>query len=279
MTEKKSVLPVVPVLNKSEYEVSNATWTALHDEIVRLTTLINAGTELEPADVNEVKALAKQVRNYGVSYRRAITTSATNYKNLLDQELNRLGYDVIERYIETKRTEQQMATSQRLSAKIMHFNGLVQTELSRTTVLKNSSIANNVGNDLLTRFPKVNSGAASKEINNWEPIKSVIRMSIMRADQVMAQYPILQQMPAAAKAMRSISEYLATGDVHKTENINDDLKADLPLLQRIALKPRVATDESTVQEIQNILNTEDIDAKVKLERVQLVLQVYNLTSH
>lgn len=278
MTEK-TTLPAIPALNKADYEVSDTTWTALRSEIVRLTTLINAGNELAPADVTNVKALAKQVRGYGVLYRRAITTSAAKYKQRLDQELANLGYDVIERYVDAKRVEQQNAISQRLTAKITHFNQLVQTELAKTQVLKNSALASYAGNNLLSRFPKVNSGALSKEITNWQPIASVIRVSLMRVDQLMLSQPALVQMPVTAQSLRALSDYLATGDIHKTEHLEEALKADLPILQQLALKPRVTSDESTVNEIKTILATPEIDAKTKLDRIQLVLQVYHLSGH
>lgn len=278
MAEKITSLSV-PALNGQTYEVSDTTWQALRAEILRLTALIHAGTDLEPKDVKHVRALAKQVRDYGVLYRRAITTAANDYKSLLDEELTNLGYGEIETYVEGKRQEQQREISDRLNAKIGHFNDLVRNELAQTQMLKSSSIANYVGNNLLSRFPKINSGAASKQIDNWNPIESVVHMSITAADNVLVANPILQQMPATAKAMRSISDYLATGDVHKTENIHQDLMEDRPVIQRMALKPRVQTDESTVDEIQSVLNTADIDAKTKLERIQLLLQVYNSTQH
>ena len=50
---------------------------------------------------------------------------------------------------------------------------------------------------------------------------------------------------------------------------------DRPVIQRMALEPRVQTDEATVDEIQSVLNTADIDAKTKLERIQLLLQVHS----
>lgn len=274
MTEKITSLSV-PALNDQTYEVSDNTWQALRAEILRLKALIQAGTELEPKDVKHVKALAKQVRDYGVLYRRAITTAANDYKNALDRELVNLGYGEIEAYIEGKRQEQQREISDRLSAKIGQFNDIVHNELAQTQMLKSSSIANYVGNNLLTRFPKINSGAASKQITNWNPIESVVHMSIAAADNVLVANPILQRMPATSKAMRSISDYLATGDVHKIENIHQDLMDDRPVIQRMALEPRVQTDEATVDEIQSVLNTADIDAKTKLERIQLLLQVHS----
>ena len=146
--------------------------TELASEIQRIRTLISAGSEMKPEDFNKVKTLSKQVRDYGEQYRKAISTQATDYKSKLDEELTRLGYGEIETYLTTKRIEQQTAISNRLNTKLTKFNHIVAEELAKTKYLKASTLSSYVSNNLAKRFPKLNSGAESKEISNWAPITS-----------------------------------------------------------------------------------------------------------
>lgn len=265
---------LLPELQQSQYEVSDSLWTEISSEITRLRGLINSGAELQPNDVKKVQSLAKQVRDYGTIYRREITTQASNYKSLLDNELEQLGYGVIENYVNTKRTEQHNETNQRLNAKLQHFNTIVRGALANTTYLKVSSIAQFVANSLISRFPKLNSGAISKEINNWTPIESVVTNIINEAETLFVSYPVLQQLPASSQSLRAVTKFLETGDSKVVADMNGILQKDRNLIQQLALYPRVETDAMTVNEIENIIKTENIDDATRLARMQIVLNVY-----
>lgn len=263
---------LLPKLEESKYEVSPTIWEELTSEINRLTDLINGDNELVPDDVAKVTTLAKQVRNYGVTYRSQITKQATDYKKLLDAELDKLGYGVIEDYIAARNKEKKDKVNERLNNKLAKFNEIVKEALDNSTFVKTSSIANFVVNSLSSRFPKLNSGAESKEIANWEPVSSVVTMSINAVDAKMEQMPVILQLPATSQTMRAITQYLETGDVHLLENLNEKLEADTPILRQLVIKERVKTEESTVNEIESVLAS-DIDNKTKLERIQILMDV------
>lgn len=263
----------LPVINSGEYVISDTIWTELTEEIQRLRALIASDVDMDPSEVTKVKALAKQVRDYGVKYRREITTAATSYKNRLDEELKSVGYDVIETYIDQRKKEQQQLINTRLNNKLARFNDLVRTTVGKTNYLKQSPLANFVSNNLASRFPKLNSGAESKEITNWAPIESVVNMSVMAAEKVFEQYPILMQLPATSKSLRAISSYLETGDVHQTENIRERLEEDKPLLQRLAIERQVDSDDKAIDAIQGVLAS-SVDNKTKLSQIKTLLEVY-----
>ena len=69
------------------YLASSTVWGELVTETERLNKLIDSGAKLTPDDVKDVSRLAKTVKNYGVLYRRAVTKTATNYKDLLNRVL------------------------------------------------------------------------------------------------------------------------------------------------------------------------------------------------
>lgn len=267
---------LLPKINTTQYEVSDNTWHELSTEIQRVTALINDGAELEPNDVKNVRSLASAVRDYGVSYRQSISKAATNYKSLLDKELDRLGYGVIEKYVDDKRKEQNNAINDRLNAKLAKFNDIVTSEVDKTQYLKTSPIANYVANNLASRFPKLNSGAVSKEIAKWAPIESVIHMSVTAADKVFIDNPVLNQLPATSQSLRAVSQYLETGDVHAIDNIHDLLVADKPLLQRMVIQKTVKTSDDTIEQINNVMAS-NVDSDTKLEQIKMLIDIHNTT--
>lgn len=272
--EEASNVTLLPVINRVTYEVSDTKWAEFTAEIERVRSLIASGEELEPKDVAKAQTLANDVRNYAVIYRRDITNKATEYKNKLENELARLGYTEITDYVAQKRATQQQEINQRLNQKLTHFNSFVTSELNSTQHLRVSPIASYVANNLASRFPKLNSGAANREISDWSPIETVIHMTILTVENLFIQNPILDKLPASSKSLRAVSDYIGSGDSSKIENLRDILEQDTPILQRMVLKPRVATVDSTVNELSNVLNS-DVDNKTKLARIQLLLDVYN----
>ncbi len=265
-------MSLLPQLNGS-YEPSPSMWEDLTSEIDRIITMINSNADLTPEDVKHVRSLAKQVRDYGVKYRKEITVQATAYKQLLDKKLSELGYSTIEDYIHKKQQEQKAEQNQRLNAKISHFNSIVQEELNNTTYVKNSNIANFVPNAFLSRFPKINSSAKKNEIDDWSPIKSIIHISLVTVDKCLKENPIMMQLPASSNSLRSMTNYLETGSQESITEIKNTLMLDKDLIQRLTIKQRVKTSKSTVNEIQSVLKS-DIDDNTKLQRISLLLEIY-----
>lgn len=255
------------------YLASSTVWSELVTETARLNKLIDSGAKLTPDDVKDVSRLAKTVKNYGVLYRRAVTKTATNYKDLLNQRLSAIGYDKIEDYVEARKREASNAREDRLNQKVDKFNQLVATELSKSKVLQNSSIARQVAPDLGRRFPKLNSGAKNKEIKDWEPVEAIVRLSILTADKAFIDHPTLKLLPNYAHSVSAINQYLATGDDSLIKGLDDKLKEDQDLLRKIAIKQKVKTDHDALSQIELVLKSSQ-DDHVKLTYIKRLIDTY-----
>lgn len=264
----------LPPVNNERFEIVDTTWERLRDEITRLKGRIETGDELKPQDVKEVKALARQVRDYGVSYRRAVTQTATQYKQMLDKTLAQLGYNQIEEYINQKKMEQNKAIEDRLTAKLDKFNQIVNEELASTKSLQNSSLNNFVSNEIATRFPNLNSGAVSKEIKDWEPVKSVVRTTIQKADAQFDKYPVMNMLPSNAQTMQTLAAYLRTGDVNKINYIKEALPLDKSYIQNMAVQKLVQTESDLVSQIKSVVDSTEVDDHEKLTRIQTLMNAY-----
>lgn len=272
MTEKSN-LPVA--LKPGLPEVDSGIWQELVKETHRLGALIDQGTDLTPTDVKEVRHLAKQVKSYGVDYRRAVTKAANDYKARLDQELKAIGYDKIENYIEGKKTAENLARSQRLNDKLTKFNAIVEQALSKSKYLGTSPLAIAVGGQLAKRFPKVNSAAKTNEIKDWSLIESIINQSITKVDQLLARVPILMRLTPSSKACVNILQYLATGDetfIDK-KTILEALKADKTEVEDAMLAESIKDDDAAISEIVKLVKSKR-SSRDKLLLIQRLLNVY-----
>ena len=271
--ERKELLPEI---DNSQFLVDPTVWNQIRDETARLIPLIEAeGADLSPDEFKDVKKLAKTVRDHVTKYRAELRKQTNLYKTRVEDELDAINYNKIEDYMGERRKEHQKELSDRLNNQLSTFNRVVAEELSKTNHVKSSSLAGQVSNLLMKRFPNVNSGAKSKEIKKWNPIEAVVRLSIGKVDAVMANQPLIQQLPAHSSTMRELGQYLETGDENLLENIASCLEEDRVIIQRLVLKSRVETADATVNEMKAVLSTEAISSDTMIERVRMLLSVYD----
>lgn len=271
--ERKELLPEI---DNTQFLVDPTVWNQIRDETARLIPLIeNDSADLSPNEFKDVKKLAKTVRDHVTKYRAELRKHTDIYKKRVEEELDAINYGKIEDYMGKRREEHQKELSDRLNNQLSTFNRVVAEELSKTNHVKSSSLAGQVSNLLMKRFPNVNSGAKSKEIKKWNPIEAVIRLSIGKVDAVMVNQPLIQQLPAHSKTMRELGQYLETGDENLLENIASCLEEDRVIIQRLVLKSRVETADATVNEMKAVLSTEAISADTMIERVRMLLSVYD----
>lgn len=277
MTDKKKEnKELLPDVDKTQFLADPTVWDEIRTETQRLIPLIEQqGDDLSPEEFKKVKQLAKNVRDHVTKYRAEVKKQTTIYKERIETELDAIDYGKIESYMTKRREENQKEVSDRLNEQLSIFNRLVAEELSKTNHIKSSSLASQVSNLLMKRFPNVNSGAKSKEIKKWNPIESVIRLTITKVDEVMMAQPLIQQLPAHSTTMRQLGRYLAEGDDHILDNVSSWLEDDKAIIQRLVLKSRVETADDTVNEMKAVLATESISSDVMIERVRLLLSVYD----
>lgn len=267
---------LLPEVDKTQFLADPTIWNEIKDETQRLIPLIEEqGNDLSPEEFKKVKQLAKNVRDHVTKYRAEVKKQTDIYKNRVEEELDAIEYGKIETYMTKRREESQKEVSDRLNEQLSTFNRLVAEELSKTNHVKSSSLASQVSNLLMKRFPNVNSGAKSKQIKKWKPIESVIRISITKVDEIMINQPLIQQLPAHSKTMRELGRYLTEGDEKILDNIGSWLEEDTVLIQRLVLKSRVATADDTVNEMMAVLTTESINSDIMIERVRMLLSVYD----
>lgn len=273
---KKENKELLPDVDKTQFLADPTVWDEIKAETQRLIPLIEQqGADLSPEEFKKVKQLAKNVRDHVTKYRAEVKKQTTIYKERIETELDAIDYGKIESYMTKRREEHQKEVSDRLNEQLSTFNRLVAEELSKTNHIKSSSLASQVSNLLMKRFPNVNSGAKSKEIKKWNPIESVIRLTIKKVDDVMMAQPLIQQLPAHSTTMRQLGRYLSEGDDHILDNVSSWLEDDKAIIQRLVLKSRVETADDTVNEMKAVLATESISSDVMIERVRMLLSVYD----
>lgn len=96
-----------PVPNAADHSVSADLWQRLADEIKLVSDRIDAGEELVPEDVANIRKLKNQVDNYVTGFNRAMTNAQAEYRKMVNRELSELGFDRIEQFVarETAGTE------------------------------------------------------------------------------------------------------------------------------------------------------------------------------
>lgn len=262
-------------IDSDNFLADTTVWDELTTETARLNSLLDSGQNLSPEDIKDVSNLAKKVKNYGVLYRREVTKVAKNYKEFLNEQLTSIGYDKIEQYVESRKFEASNARRDRQNRKANKFNSLVNQELNNLTYLPKSSLRYSVVNALGSRFPKINSGAKNKEINDWKAIETVVNLTLSNIEKIMEKYPVIVKLPQISISIRNLTDYLKSGD----ENlITDDaiklaLKQDHDLILEIVVKNKYQTDKDVINGINDILGQKQDDHS-KLTSIKRLIDLY-----
>lgn len=262
-------------IDSDNFLADTTVWDELTTETARLNSLLDSGQNLSPEDIKDVSNLAKKVKNYGVLYRREVTKVAKNYKEFLNEQLTSIGYDKIEQYVESRKLEASNARRDRQNRKVNKFNSLVNQELNNLTYLPKSSLRYSVVNALGSRFPKINSGAKNKEINDWKAIETVVTLTLSNIEKIMEKYPVIVKLPQISISIRNLTDYLKSGD----ENlITDDaiklaLKQDHDLILEIVVKNKYQTDKDVINGINDILGQKQNDHS-KLTSIKRLIDLY-----
>ena len=260
-------------MTEKPYEVSSGTWEAIQTEVNKLLPAIERGDDLTPDDVKEVKKLVTLVENASKAYNKALKQSFNSYKQMLNQKLDEIGYPTISSYIEMRRKEQQTDISNRLTTKVAHFTKIVHEELDKTTIIKRTQFVGPIPSQMMTLFPKINSGAIANEIKDWTPIETMVRTLIQYADkQAIEMVTIL---PLTSMTAQTFGSFFKTGDRELLSDIKEVLKKDQDWLinRQVALG---MTDEQTMLSmLDGILHSDEQD---KLSQIRRLLNIWD-TKH
>lgn len=268
-------MTLLPQIASEQYEVSPELWTELESEIRAVVAKIQSGEQMTPDDVANVKNLNKRIDEFGTKYNRALTAAGKEYKSRLVTRKTELGYDLITQFIAHKKAEQDAAINARLSAKLEHFNRLLNNALVEHPYINSTGLRETVINNFIGRFPKVNSGAESNEIKNWTPIETVINTSLGVVEEKLQATPVMMQLPIYSQTMKSFSAYLRTGDVSNLDNLTEKLTNDRPLLETVILKSQLQSESDVVAMISSIIASEVSDNE-KLAQISKVMTTWQV---
>lgn len=239
---------IVPVVDLSEHTIANELWEALESEIRTVVTKIDSGEELAPEDVKRAQSLRRQVENHTTEFKRTMVLLQKGYQSEVAKRLHNIGYSRIETYVQDKRNEQTAEQNARLALKMETLTEIVQAVASETNLVKNTALAPGLNTLFTTRFPNVKSAAKTKDINDWEPYRQVIRANLTLVDAFLMdeRYADAWTYPIHSKTMQQITKYLRDGDVEHMTTMKEAYDADQSIREDIFLRENVTTKAQTI---------------------------------
>lgn len=252
------------------YEVSSGTWEAIQTEVNKLLPAIERGDNLAPDDVKEVKKLVTLVDNASKAYNKALKQSFTAYKQMLNQKLTEIGYPTISSYIEMRRKEQQTDISNRLTAKVARFTEIVHAELDKTSIIKRTQFVGPIPSQMMTLFPKINSGAVSNEIKDWTPIETMVRTLIQYADEQAIEMVTI--LPLTSITAQTFGSFFKTGDRELLKDIKEILKKDQDWLINRQIALSMTNEHTMLNMLDGILHSDEVD---KLSQIRRLLTIWD----
>lgn len=266
VVKKEPAIILAPVPDARDYTLSAEIWGTLMEEIDNVTGRIAAGEELVPEDVARVRALKKQVDSYLTAFNKACKASQDKYKKLVEQQLNSFGYPVIEQYIDKKRKEQANNQTLKIAEKQKQLHSIIKERVDATYALKDTALAGNLFSAFTYRFPNVNSAAKDKEINNWEPYKSVIDSTIMVLDVFFTDpsYAGAMQLPITSATMQCLLSYVRDGNANRLLTIGGQFAKDAGILKNTRLRQEIKDKGTALTRIKGIMEQElPVDEKIR----------------
>lgn len=271
---EKQPLVIAPVPNAAEYTASVEIWDALTTEINHVVSRIDAGEELTPEDVIQVRELKKQVESYLTMFNKAMRDAQSTYKNLLAKQLETLGYEKIDNYIQIQRQKQTMEQNTRLANKQAMLQQIVSNALNATTLLKTTVLAGELLPAFVSRFPKVNSSAKDKEITNWGPYEAIIQTTVNMLE-VFFKDPIFTgavTLPVTSATMQQLLKYVRDGNLEHLSVMRDIFAKDGEYLIVQKLKTEITTKDMALTKITKVMS-EGISTDDKLREIARIIRI------
>lgn len=261
------------VPNPEEYTVSTEIWEALTTEINTVVGRIDAGEVLTNEDVKKVRSLKKQVDTYLTTFNKAMRSAQDSYKQVIAKQLDDLGYNKIEVYIQKQHAAQVQEQNQRMSAKMGKLKEIIDAKIEGTAKLKETTLASELLPAFTSRFPEINSGAKNKEVSNWAPYEAVITSVVRILDAFFCQYPKTCQLPLMSATMRNLLQYVKDGNIEHISDMPSAIKADEHLIRQWELRQEITDEGVALNKIHDILEQEELSAREKLNRIGTIIQI------
>lgn len=267
-----------PVPNGKDYTVSSEIWEALKEEINLVVNRIDAGEQLSPEDVTNVRSLKKQVEDYLTTFNKAMRDAQAKYKELVQQQLTDLGYDKIETYIVTQRKKQQTEQNTRLVQKQTKLRALVETQLADTVYVKQTVLANELLPAFTSRFPNVNSSAKTKEISNWGPYEAVVKTTLNMLDVFFGDdvFKGAVTLPITSATMQQLLKYVRDGQLDHLTMMREIFAKDGEYLAQQKLREEITSNEIALDKINTILAESETSTDEKLTAISQIIRIIGM---
>lgn len=267
-----------PVPNGKDYTVSSEIWEALKEEINLVVNRIDAGEQLSPEDVTNVRSLKKQVEDYLTTFNKAMRDAQAKYKELVHQQLTDLGYDKIETYIVTQRKKQQTEQNTRLVQKQTKLRALVETQLADTVYVKQTVLANELLPAFTSRFPNVNSSAKTKEISNWGPYEAVVKTTLNMLDVFFGDdvFKGAVTLPITSATMQQLLKYVRDGQLDHLTIMREIFAKDGEYLAQQKLREEITSNEIALDKINTILAESETSTDEKLTAISQIIRIIGM---
>lgn len=250
---------LAPVPAAADYSVSIELWQSLENEIKSVSARIEAGDELVPEDVSNVRKLKAQVDKYVTDFNKAMRDAQAGYRKMVDRRLTELGFDNIEQFIAKKRQEQTVVQDSRIAYKMECLKTISDGLLERTKKLKDMPIAKELLPAFTARFPKIQSGAKSNEVTDWKPYFAVVQHVITVMDTFFCdpKYEDAVLLPLHSGTMRELLAFAKDGKEEHLASVIVRFKEDGPYIRNEKLRQSLKSKADGIGRIRDILK--DLD--------------------
>lgn len=246
---------LAPVPAAADYSVSADLWQRLEAEIQSVSARIEAGDQLMPDDVANVRKLKSQVDNYVTSFNKAMRDAQNEYRKMVDRRLTELGFDNIEQFVAKKKQEQSAAQNARIAYKIDRLKAIFDELLEQTKQLKNIPMAKELLPAFTARFPKVQSGAKNNDITDWKPYFAILSRTVTVMDTFFCdpKYADAALLPLYSGTIRELLAFAKDGKAEHLKNVAIKYQEDQHLIQEEKLKRELKTKADGLTYIRRIL--------------------------
>lgn len=255
---------LAPMPSAADYSVSADLWERLEEEVKTVSKRIEAGEDLVPEDVDNVQKLKKQVDNYVTGFNKAIRDASASYRKLVDRKLAEIGFGTVDNFVMMKRQEQTAEQNKRTAYKMEMLKNISEQLIVRTNVLKDMPVAKELLPAFVARFPKVQSGAKSNDINDWRPYFNIMAHAVSLVDAFFTdpKYEDAVLLPVYSATVRELLAYVRDGNPEHLNDFDSLYEQDKQHIRVEKMKRRLNTKEDGMKEIQAILqDIEDMDSK------------------
>lgn len=254
---------LAPVPAAADYSVSADLWHRLEDEIEAVSARIEAGDNLVPEDVENVRKLKTQVEGYVIDFNKAMRDAQGKYRKMVDRRLAELGFDKIEQFVTKKRQEQRELQDSRVAYKMDSLKEISDGLLERTEKLKDVPMSKELLPAFTARFPKVQSGAKNNDITDWMPYFAVISRTITIMDTFFRdpKYADAALLPLHSGTIRELLAYAKDGKEEHLANVKVKFQEDQPLIRVEKMKLALKSKADGIKHIQSVLeNIQGLDS-------------------